>query len=361
MMDTSIIPIPFYTPLFYIAMLFIVLLTFLKLQIKGYTINTHKKEYASFVLLIVVTLYMGLRPISYSFGDMGNYNAQFLRYASGGEIIGTKDIFWRLFMKFCSGIMTAKTFFLVCAVLYIVPLYIATKNWLGKGKYLLFLMLIASFSFWPYGVNGIRNGIATSIFILGLSFSNKRNLQFVFIAMSFFIHGGLIIPISAFILSRLYKNSKHYLLGWLVSIPLSIILGGFWEKFFMSLGFGDERIEYFASEPLLDTLVSTGFRWDFLIYSASAVFAGYYFIIKKQFKDKVYIQLFNIYVTANAFWILVIRASFSNRFAYLSWFLMAAVIFYPFFKAKFFKNQQKILAYVVLGYFVFTYLMFLII
>ena len=39
-----------------------------------------------------------------------------------------------------------------------------------------------------------------------------------------------------------------------------------------------------------------------------------------------------IYLTANAFWILVIRSSFSNRFAYLSWFLMAIIIFYPFFK-----------------------------
>jgi hypothetical protein len=63
---------------------------------------------------------------------------------------------------------------------------------------------------------------------------------------------------------------------------------------------------------------------------------------------------------ANAFWILVIRANFSNRFAYLSWFLMAVIVFYPFFKMKFFKKQNKVLAYTILGYFGFTYLMFLI-
>jgi uncharacterized membrane protein YiaA len=68
-------------------------------------------------------------------------------YASGGEIRVGSDILWHSFMKFCSSIMTAKIFFLVCAILYVVPLYKASKNWLGRDKYFLFFMFIASFSF----------------------------------------------------------------------------------------------------------------------------------------------------------------------------------------------------------------------
>ena len=128
----------------------------------------------------------------------------------------------------------------------------------------------------------------------------------------------------------------------------------------MSLGFGDDRTSYLTDTRFADQFSAVGFRWDFLAYSATAVFAGYYFIIVKKFEDKIYIQLFNIYVTANAFWVLLIRASFSNRFAYLSWFLMALVIFYPFFKAAFFKDQPKVLARTIIGYFGFTYFMFLI-
>jgi surface polysaccharide O-acyltransferase-like enzyme len=62
-------------------------------------------------------------------------------------------------------------------------------------------------------------------------------------------------------------------------------------------------------------------------------------------------------VFANAFWILVIRANFSNRFAYLSWFMMALVIIYPLLKKEMIKNQYKVLAKVMLIYFAFTFLM----
>jgi len=137
-------------------------------------------------------------------------------------------------------------------------------------------------------------------------------------------------------------------------------LGGIIETLVGSLGMGGERTYYLTTTAYADQFVSTGFRWDFLVYSATAIYAGYYFIVKRQFKDIFYIQLFNIYVIANAFWVLVIRASFSNRFAYLSWFLMAIIIFYPFFKQQFFVKQQKVLAYTMLGYAGFTYFMFLI-
>ena len=360
MIFNSIIPLPYYTPLFYNAVLFLVLFAFLKLQTTGYIIyNSKKKEFASTVLLILVTLYMGLRPISGRyFGDMYLYNHSFNLYGEGLNVQnGMHDIFWNSFMKFSSSIMSAEFFFLICAGLYIIPLFIACKKWLGVDRYFLFLMLIASFSFWAYGTNGIRNGIATSLFILALSINNKKYVKYGLMAISYGVHGSMIIPIAAFTLSLFYKNTRYYLLGWLLCIPLSLIFGGVWESLFASLGYGGSRAGYLTMNNYDDQFSSIGFRWDFLLYSASAVFAGYYFIIKKNFNDKVYHQLFNMYLTANAFWILVIRASFSNRFAYLSWFLMAIIIFYPFFKEQFFKNQQKVLGYTILAYFGFTYIM----
>lgn len=353
------IPLSFYTPLFYNVLLVIIVLVFLKLQTNGYVIyNPNKKEYASLLLLISVTLYMGLRPISFAFGDMGIYAKYYREFQNGAEITNTKDILWRLFMKFSSGIMSAQAFFLLCAILYVVPLYSAAKKWFGKDSYFIFLMLIASFSFWPYGTNGIRNGIATSLIIYALAYNNNKVIKTGIFLIAYFIHGSVIIPIGAYVLTLFYKNPKHYLLGWLLAIPLSLALGGFWENLFTSLDFGGERISYLTDERYLDQFARVGFRWDFLIYSAAAVYFGYYFIIKKKFNDMLYIQLFNMYVTANAFWILVIRSSFSNRFAYLSWFLMAIIIFYPFFKQQFFKKQQKVLAYTVLIYFGVTYILY---
>jgi hypothetical protein len=146
---------------------------------------------------------------------------------------------------------------------------------------------------------------------------------------------------------------------WIGAIPLSLALGGFWETFFAGLGLADERLGgYLLTAGDAESFNRVGFRWDFLIYSAGAVFAGWYFIFKRNYYDKLYHQIFNIYVLCNAFWILVIRASFSNRFAYLSWFLMALVIIYPLLKQNFFKNQHFFIGKIAVFYFSFTYLMY---
>ena len=363
MIFNSIIPLPYYTPVFYNTLLVIIVLSFSKLLTKGYVIqNSNKKEYVSLLLLLGVVVYMGLRPVSGRyFGDMGRYAREFMDYANGEQInILERDYFWRLITKLFSSIMTVKIYFVVCAALYVFPLYKVAKNWLGEDRYFLFLMFIASFSFWGAGTNGIRNAIASSIFLYGLSICKKHKIGFALIVLSYFIHGSMIIPIAAFILTMFYKKTSNYLLGWLIAIPLSFFFGGAIENLFLSIGIGGSRLQYLNLEGFEEQFSSTGFRWDFLLYSSAAVYVGYYFIIKRKFNDEIYHQIFNIYVVANAFWVLMIRATFSNRFAYLSWFLMAVVIFYPFFKQQFFKKQQKVLAYTVITYFGFTYLMFLI-
>jgi tetratricopeptide (TPR) repeat protein len=112
-----------------------------------------------------------------------------------------------------------------------------------------------------------------------------------------------------------------------------------------------------GGEEFNDQFSSLGFRWDFLLYSATGVFAGWYFIFVKKIEDKLYIQIYNIYVLVNAFWVLVIRASFSNRFAYLSWFLLGVVIIYPLLKKQIFEKQHVLIGRIIFLYFAFTYVL----
>ena len=355
----KLVPVEIYSLMFFNALLLIVFGAAVKLYFFGYSINfRYKKEYASQILLVAVLLYMGLRPVSGEyFADMGVYYNNFMRYASGQELEVHNDYLWYAFMDWSSRFMSAKVFFFVCASLYIVPVYQAVRNWLVKDRFFLFLMVIASMSFWAYGTNGIRNGIATSIFLLGLSCYRNKLLQWGLIVCSYFVHGSMLIPIAAFVLTLIYNNPKAYVIGWLLSVPLSLILGERPELFFSSLGIGGERVSYLTLTGLEYKFSFTGFRWDFLLYSFVPVMAGYYFIVFRKFRDKLYTQVFNIYLTANAFWILIIRAAFSNRFAYLSWFLMSIVIFYPFFKQRFFRYQQLVLLSSMLVYYCFTYIM----
>jgi len=224
-----------------------------------------------------------------------------------------------------------------------------------------FLMFIVSFSFWSYGTNGIRNGLATSLFLLALSYRDKKVIMYACFAVSYFFHQTLILPLLAYLITAFYNKPKTFMWGWALAIPMSIALGGFWQSLFAGLGFAEDRMgAYLMSQDDANITggASSGFRYDFLLYSAMAVFNGWYFIFKKKFDDTLYLRLFNTYLIVNAFWILVIRANFSNRFAYLSWFLMAVIIIYPFLKAPFISKVTPLMSKVILAYFAFTYFMY---
>jgi hypothetical protein len=74
--------------------------------------------------------------------------------------------------------------------------------------------------------------------------------------------------------------------------------------------------------------------------------------------DPFYARLVNTYLLTNALWVLVIHASFSNRFAYLSWFMMPWVLLYPFVTGKVIHRPQTgFIAAILFAHYLFTYLM----
>lgn len=357
------IPIEAYSSVFYNLTLVLVLITFFHSLILDLD-DPRNLQYGHVVgkiFFIFILLYVGLRPIDGEFIDMLTYKYIFDNYASGRPLNTDADIAFNIFVYISSKIMTAKVFFFLCASLYIIPMYVVSRKLFGSYWFYSFLLIVASFSFWAYGVNGIRNGIATSLFFMAIAYNNKKAVVILFLVLSSMFHQSMLLPTFAYIVTVIYNNPKAYVFAWILAIPLSLILGGFWENLFAGLGIADDRFnDYLTAKADADKFAYTGFRWDFLIYSATAVATGWYFIFIKNFNDKLYIRLFNIYLITNAFWILIIRANFSNRFAYLSWFLIAIIIIYPFLRQRFFINQHSAIGKVCVLYFTFTYIMYLI-
>ena len=352
------VPLEYYSAVHYFLMLLLVLLTLLISQSQSMNSdpNFRYMKIMGTMYFIYILIYMGLRPISGVFIDMLTYNGIFKHYANGGEIYSRKDIVFHIFTKLCSQIMTAHFYFLTCVALYVIPLYVVCKKWFNDYWFFGFLFLVSAFSFWAYGTNGIRNGIAGSLFLLGIS-REKRISQAIWILLAIGFHKTMLLPAGAFIIANFYNKPKWVLFFWVLCIPISLVAGGFFESLFGSLGFDDERMAYFTNEVREGRFASTGFRWDFLLYSSTAVFAGWFFIVKRNFNDKVYFWLFNTYVISNGFWILVIRANFSNRFAYLSWFMIGVVIIYPLLKQYIVSKQYKKIGLIMLAYVSFTLFM----
>lgn len=311
------------------------------------------------LVVIVLIFYMGLRPISGTyFGDTETYDKGYKLLQQGVKIKIEKDYAFNYLMKFCSGFMNVHAFFVLVDILYIVPCYLFSKKYFGRYWFFAMFMFLCSYSFWSYGTNGLRNGLATSFFLLGLYYYNRKYWMYFLFALGFSMHASLVIPIAAFVVSGIYKNPKIYIYIWLVAIPLSLVGGSSWSTLFTALGMEDRTDGYFTNIDTTSVDASvTGFRADFLLYSAAAVFAGAYFIFKKKITEPFYIHVFGIYCIANAFWILVITAAYSNRFAYLSWFLMPVIFAYPMFRYKIWKEQYKIFGAILFVYFMFTYFM----
>lgn len=355
------IPILYYNKIyFYIILVFVLSVYFNCVSAKMGT-NTSSKTMSiiGLLLLLFVFFYIALRPISVEFGDMWTYYKHFLDLQAGGATDFKKDPLFEYMILFFSKFSSPELFFFFCAILYVLPLYIVSKKLFNDYWVYSFIILVSTFSFWAYGVNGIRNGFATSLFLLAICYNNKILKFAIFLAAALF-HKSLILPIIAYFISLNYKNSKTYFYVWILVIPVSFLLGSVLENFFLNLGFGGAEslntyLTEFDEESEGET-ITVGFRWDFILYSASVVYAAYYYIIKRNYKDEFYSQLVNIFLICNSLWILIIRANYSNRFAYLSWFMLGVVVIYPLLKVRLFNNQHAVIGRIMLAYFALTFL-----
>lgn len=147
---------------------------------------------------------------------------------------------------------------------------------------------------------------------------------------------------------------------WFGCIVISLIAGGTFQNLFISIGF-DERMSSYSSieDDSMSAFSHTGFRWDFLLYSAMPVLLAMV-VRNKGIYDSNFTLLANTYIIANSFWVLVCRVAFSNRFAYLSWFLYALVIAYAVIRIPIWNNQDRIAGWILIAHTSFTFIMFLI-
>lgn len=355
----DLIPIDYYTTFYFQFFLIVVAMTVLHCFVLE--INENKNvlyiNFIGYISFLFTVLYMGLRPIHDVFVDMTMYAHTFERFKENNPVKIYGDYGFFNFLEASAKVMSAENFFFICAVLYVFPIYYISKKWFKEYWFYSFLVLVISFSFWAYGTNGIRNGLATSFFLFALAFKDRKIVLFAIMFLACTFHKTMLLPSLAYLLVLLHNNPNTYLKVWFFSILLSLVFGGLFVELFANIGFEDARVDLYFTDEIDESLTKTGFRWDFLLYSATGVYAGWYYIIKKNFDDTFYIRLFNIYLIANAFWVLVIRANFSNRFAYLSWFMLGVIIIYPLLKQNFLSNQHRVIGGVLIIYFAFTYLM----
>ncbi|MBR3027399.1 MAG: EpsG family protein [Bacteroidales bacterium] len=366
----ELVPLQYYVRVFYYSMFAICLLVGLYYQANPGCEKLLRRNSIFFPLLISIVLifYMGLRPTSYKFGDMPLYEHRW--NMSDSIQVNLFDFrsewFFDYLMLFCKALVpNAQFWFVVIDFIYIGCQFWACKKLLWENVWLAILFVFYSFQFFSYGTNGLRNGMACSMMILSIAYFCDRNrnsnlIGFLLFGLAMACHRSVIIPMAAVMASKyIIKDIKISIYIWFGCIVLSLIAGGTLQNIIFGLGF-DDRMSTYSSigEETMSEFSHTGFRWDFLLYSAMPLWLAM-IVRNKGINDPSFTLLANTYIIANSFWILVCRVAFSNRFAYLSWFLYALVIAYAVVRVPIWKNQDRAAGWILIAHSAFSLIMYI--
>ena len=363
-------PAQLYVVYYNYSMLLIVLLTAL-IYAQGNERRQLGAGFNSFMIWAVgasFILFFGTRPIDGKFVDMVTYSQAF-QISQNTGISLYPDWGFNFFTDVCAAIMNVETFFLVCAAIYVAPLAVAVKRAHKDWAFPVLIALMTAFSFFSYGTNGIRNGISTSLLIAAFAFSDRKLVMILLMVAAESMHKSALLPIAAFLVTGLYAQPWVYGTIWTSALVITLIGKEALAYFFVGfVTFGDdERLSSYAANAGFGA-DKGGFRLDFLLYSITPVIISYALANPTSKKDPFYRRILCTYLLTNAGWIILMYAAFSNRFAYLSWFLMPWVIFYPLIptdKRVVSHGQQysqpgtALLGIALIAHFAFTFLMML--
>lgn len=329
-------------------------------QTSCYTLENRNVTFSisSFFLALTVSVLIGLRPKASCFIDMNNYIALFeiIEQRSFQFDYDTENIFFDNFFSWiaASGFHWS-VFFLIIALIYFMGMWICSRKLFPHDTLIAFLACLGAFSTFSYGTNGVKAGAAASLFLIALAnhANGKKAILFLLLSLSF--HHSMVLPIVAFALAWYYRNTRAYFYIWIFSLLCAILHISFFQILFA--GFTDER----GAEYLMSSGESwggkSGFRIDFVIYSIMPVLVGYWALFKKFVESRTYEFILSVYLITNSVWMLCMYANFTNRIAYLSWFMYPIVLIYPFLEKSMGDNRYKMLALAVFLHVMFTIMM----
>ena len=325
--------------------------------------GTNQSSFWVVVLAVIMTLFVGFRPVSETFFvDMANYSLALQSFRE--EVFSfdwaTDNVLFDNFLLLCaSKSFPEEAFFLSIAAIYFCCMAWACSSLFPRDKLAAFLVCLGAFSTFSYGTNGIKAGAAASIFLVAIALYEKRKLLwallFALISMGF--HHSMVVPAIALIVCHIIKNPKLYFAFWGFSFLVALLHITFFQQLFAGLADEQGALYLSGEEDHIRADILGGFRIDFIIYSAAPLIVGWIGLFKKRITSRRYSFLMNLYLLTNAIWLLCMFAEFTNRIAYLSWFMLPIVLIYPLLNEEWGSKQYQTFRWVAWGHLGFTLFM----
>ncbi len=286
------------------------------------------------------------------------------------------DYFWQLYTYGCSQVMSYRVWLLINATIYIGNYLHAAYRLSPTKTVTLFIACICGFAFSSYGISAIRCGIGISFMVLAYTYPRSYWKAVVCMVLAVCFHLTMLIPAVCYIIAILFvpqvgsntetgetsvelpatppeketrgegrqnwwtmlpKGVRTWVAIWVVCFFISLFFGQAILEALVSRVVALSRFEYMTNPELMAELgieYRTGFRVDFVAFSLlpMAVAAVYIYVLR--YRSQIYSRFIVGYLAANALWLMLIRVPYTDRIAYLSWFLMPFLFFYPLVDRK---------------------------
>lgn len=319
----------------------------------------NSRRVGELVFVLLLSLFIGLRPVSSVFVDMVNYSEYYDAFSTTlFEFDWHTDniIFDNLFTLFAALGINKELFFLLISLIYFICMYAACKRLFHKEGFLVFVVCLAAFSTFSYGVNGIKAGAAASIFLLAIAYYDRVIPSLILAIISYGFHHSMQVPVVAWVIVLLFHDSRVFLFLWFVCLILSALHFTFFQELFASLT-DETGSAYLSNTDSQNSFTLSGFRPDFILYSAVPIIVGAYVFLKQKVVSKEYNLILSFYLLTNSVWLLCMYAEFTNRIAYLSWFVYPVVLIYPFVTFYRGKRAMQTMEFVIYAHLLFTMFM----
>ncbi len=343
------IPADYYIVIFHII---VVIATIIILNDYNYTTQNpdiSKGNKTGLNLAIFLSILIGLRPINIAFVDMVGYAGLYDWIKSAGVDYdwNTENVIFDNLILFASkNGYDKEIFFLIITSIYYIITFWGIKRIFKNHSLAAYIVWLGSFSTFSYGVNGIKAGAAAAIFILALSFYDKKFYAIILSLIALGFHHSMLVCIVAYICVVLLKNPKYYLTFWCLCFIISSLRITYFQMLFANLS-DDSGASYLLTTEGEDFGGKGGFRLDFILYSVLPIAIGYMALFTKKLASSKYTLLYNFYLLTNGIWMLCMYASFTNRIAYLSWFIYPIVLTYPLLEMRWGSDRDQLFKFIV--------------
>ncbi len=309
------------------------------------------------VLAILLAFFIGVRPVHIVFADTVGY-AEYYNSMLNIPFEFDKDnenlVFDHILTYMASQGFSHTVFFILIAIIYFVGRYISCVKMFPNNSWIAFVIFLGAFLTYTSSVNGIKAGVAASVFVCAIAYREKIWLCALLLAVSWGLHHAMHLCIVAFLIVSFYKNVKVYSFFWIFSLVLAIQHVSTFQTLFA--GWTDEKGAGYLAEDADGWL--TGMRYDFVLYSSIPIILGWYHKFKRNINHEGYDFILNLYMLTNGVWMLCMYASFTNRIAALSWLLYPLVLVYPYLTDSIpISNRNKKLAILMAYHLLFTLFM----